>query len=559
MSIETNRTSYNPSIDAELLAIEEQYSRLLDEVSDMIQIVTFGGAFLFVNRSWRDGFGYSEDDIGELSLSDLMPYIKKKEYMELFRHAQLVEKIERAEIELVSKNGKTLLVEGSITTLGNDGKPNATLSIFRDITERKKAEEALRESEARNRAIRSALPDLMFLLTRNGIFLDCHAVDETILLVPKKEIIGKNIRDILPSQMYNNLLPLFEKALTISELQIYEYELMLNGDKRYFEARMIACGEEQVLSLVRDITIRKNAEKNLLKSERRYRELVEHSMGFIFVHDLDAKLLSVNPATANALGYTPDEMVGRSLSDFTHPSFNSVLPLYLEKIISERTLSHTAEFLTKSGELRIWSYQNVLEDGPDHEPYILCHAQDVTALKFAEAAIRDLSLTDELTGLRNRRGFMLLAEHQLKLTRKKFSLNEQTHTQLLLLFVDLDELKKINDLYGHDEGDAVIIKAAEILKNTFRDTDILARLGGDEFTVLIIESFSDKEDGIEERLAEQIALVNAQSDKPYNISMSIGLVRIPPDSSATIEEFMKFADMLMYEQKSRKKEMHGES
>lgn len=559
MSDETNRTSYNTSIDAELLAIEEQYRRLLDEVSDMIQIVTFGGAFLFVNRSWLDGFGYSEDDIGELSLSDLMPYIKKKQYMELFRHAQLVERIERAEIELVSKSGKTLLVESSITTLGNDGKPNATLSIFRDITERKKAEEALRESEARNGAIRSALPDLMFLLTRDGIFLDCHAVDETILLVPKKEIIGKNIRDILPPQMYTNLLPLFEKALTISELQVYEYELMLNGDKRYFEARMIACGEEQVLSLVRDITIRKKAEKNLLESERRYRELVEHSMGFIFVHDLDARLLSVNPATAKALGYTPEEMVGRSLADFTHPSFNSVLPLYLEKIISERTLSHTAEFLTKSGELRIWSYQNVLEDGPDQEPCILCHAQDVTALKFAEAAIRDLSLTDELTGLRNRRGFMLLAEHQLKLTRKKFSLNEQTHTRLLLLFADLDELKKINDLYGHDEGDAVIIKTAEILKNTFRDTDILARLGGDEFAVLIIESFSDNEDRIEERLAEQIAIVNAQDDKPYKISISIGLVRIPPDSSATIEEFMKFADMLMYEQKIRKKEMQGES
>jgi PAS domain S-box-containing protein len=181
----------NSSVDIELRAIGEQYRRLLDEVSDMIQIVTSGGAFLFVNRAWCEGFGYSEDDIGELSLSDLMPHIKKREYMELFHHARVVEKIERAEIELVTKNGKTLLVEGSITTLGKDGKPHATLSIFRDITERKKAEEALRESEARNMAIRNALPDLTFLLTRDGVFLDCHAADETTLLVPKKEIIGK--------------------------------------------------------------------------------------------------------------------------------------------------------------------------------------------------------------------------------------------------------------------------------------------------------------------------------------------------------------------------------
>jgi diguanylate cyclase (GGDEF)-like protein/PAS domain S-box-containing protein len=349
------------------------------------------------------------------------------------------------------------------------------------------------------------------------------------------------------------LLPLFEKALTINELQVYEYELMLNGEKRYFEARIIACGEDQVLSLVRDITARKKAVSGLLESERRYRELVEHSIGFIFVHDLDAKLLSVNPAAAKALGYTPEEMVGRSLSDFTHPSFNTVLPFYLDKIISERTFSHTAEFLTKSGELRIWSYQNVLEDESDHEPYILCHAQDVTALKVAEAAIRDLSLTDELTGLRNRRGFMLLAEQQLKLALKKASFTGQNETSLHLLFADIDELKQINDSYGHDAGDAIIIKAAEVLKTTFRDSDIIARLGGDEFGALIIEAGDENETKITLRLEANIAIANSQSDKPYKLSMSVGLVHITANSSVSIEDFMKQADVLMYDHKFRKK------
>jgi diguanylate cyclase (GGDEF)-like protein/PAS domain S-box-containing protein len=556
MANSVGKTSHGSSTDIELLALEEQYRKFLDEVSDMIQIVTQGGAFLFVNRAWRESFGYDEDAVGELSLSDLMPHNKKRDYMELFTHALLVEKIERTEIEFVTKNGNPLLVEGSITALSKEGKLHATLSIFRDITERKKAEEALRESEARNRAIRSALPDLMFLLTRDGTFLDCHAVDERMLLVPCEEIIGKNTHNILPPQMHTDLLPLFEKALTISELQVYEYDLMINEKMRHFEARIVACGEDQVLSLVRDITARKKAEEGLLQSERRYRELVEHSMGFIFIHDLEGKILSVNPAAAKALGYTPKEMVGRSLLDFTPLSFRKMFPVYLDRILSERILSHTMKLLTKSGELRIWSYQNVLQDEPNHEPYILCHAQDITVLKQAEAAIRDLSLTDELTGLRNRRGFMLLAEHQLKFARKKASLNEQEQNDLLLFYADLDGLKQINDLHGHIEGDTVIIKAAEVLKKTFRDSDILARLGGDEFAVMIVASGSENEEKIEKRLAEKIASVNSQSDKPYKLSMSIGLVRIPSNSSASIGEFMEYADMLMYENKGKKHEQH---
>jgi diguanylate cyclase (GGDEF)-like protein/PAS domain S-box-containing protein len=554
MANSIGKTSHNSSIDIELLALEEQYRKLLDEVSDMIQIVTDGGAFLFVNRAWCENFGYDEDTIGELSLSDLMPHDKKRDYMDLFTHALLVEKIERTEIEFVTKNGNPLLVEGSITGLSKEGKLHATLSIFRDITERKKAEEALRESEARNRAIRSALPDLMFLLTRDGTFLDCHAMDERMLLAPRTEIIGKNTHNILPPQMHADLLPLFEKALTMSELQVYEYELMINGKMCHFEARIVACGEDQVLSLVRDITDRKKAEEDLLQSERRYRELVEHSMGFIFIHDLEGKILSVNPAAAKALGYAPKEMVGRSLLDFTPPSFEKILPVYLEQILAERTLSHTVKLLTKSGELRIWSYHNALQDEPNREPYILCHAQDITAMKQIEAAIRDLSLRDELTGLRNRRGFMLLAEHQLKLAQKRASLNEQEQNDLLLLYADLDSLKQINDLYGHNEGDAVIIKAAKILKKTFRDSDILARLSGDEFAVMIVASGSENEEKIEKRLAENIASVNSQSDKPYQISMSIGLVRIPSTSSASIGEFMERADTLMYENKNRKQQ-----
>jgi diguanylate cyclase (GGDEF)-like protein len=122
------------------------------------------------------------------------------------------------------------------------------------------------------------------------------------------------------------------------------------------------------------------------------------------------------------------------------------------------------------------------------------------------------------------------------------------------LFIDLDGLKKINDRYGHNEGDTAIKEASEILKATFRDSDILARLGGDEFTVLIVDAGDETEDKIRERLNYNIDLANKGLNKPYQLSMSAGLIRVPANSSATIEELMEYADMVMYDEKSAKKQ-----
>jgi len=173
-------------------------------------------------------------------------------------------------------------------------------------------------------------------------------------------------------------------------------------------------------------------------------------------------------------------------------------------------------------------------------------------LQESNEQLQSLSLTDDLTGLYNRRGFMLHAEQQLKLFRSR-----RSDSRLWMMMADMDKLKPINDLFGHDEGSAAIIKTAELFRQTFRAADIIARLGGDEFAVLIINAVENCDRIIAERLQENFDKHNADSGKSYRLSISFGIVAIEFDDTTSIEQTMKQADEAMYEHKRNKKDLRG--
>ncbi len=160
-----------------------------------------------------------------------------------------------------------------------------------------------------------------------------------------------------------------------------------------------------------------------------------------------------------------------------------------------------------------------------------------------QAELGNLALTDELTGLYNRRGFMALAERQLKIGRR-------SGRGMLLFVMDVDRLKQINDSFGHFEGDRALKRTAEVLEETFRDSDVLARLGGDEFAVLAVEASGHSEATIKTRLFECLKAISAEPSR-YEISLSVGLARFDPCSRTSIGELLAKADQSMYEQKRR--------
>lgn len=163
-----------------------------------------------------------------------------------------------------------------------------------------------------------------------------------------------------------------------------------------------------------------------------------------------------------------------------------------------------------------------------------------------QVSLRSLALVDELTGLCNRRGFFALAKQHLKLARR-------TKGALWLFFLDLDGLKQINDAFGHQEGDLALIKTAEILRSTFRDTDIIARVGGDEFTVLAIEASGEGAHLMTNRLQEKLKEFNARKDRSYELGFSVGTACYEDGVTGSIEDLMAKADQALYEDKRRKK------
>ena len=166
--------------------------------------------------------------------------------------------------------------------------------------------------------------------------------------------------------------------------------------------------------------------------------------------------------------------------------------------------------------------------------------------KQMEAKIVRLSLTDELTGLNNRRGFLLQAEQLLKLVHR-------VHTHGWIIYIDLDGLKQVNDTLGHDAGDELIVSAAKVLRESFRDSDVVGRIGGDEFVVFATGNSTPALE-IQDRIAQNIEHRNRCFPSEPPLEMSIGVIRCEPHALNSLDDMIHQADAAMYIEKRRKRE-----
>ena len=176
------------------------------------------------------------------------------------------------------------------------------------------------------------------------------------------------------------------------------------------------------------------------------------------------------------------------------------------------------------------------------------------AIRFAierhqlHVALQAMALLDDLTGLYNRRGFQTLGKQQMKIA-------DRTRKRLSHLFVDVDGLKSINDRFGHREGDLMLLETAELLRSTFRESDLIARIGGDEFVVLAMDVGSPSQDQWTARLEEQLRSHNARPGRRYPLSLSLGFAYYDPAFPCALSDLLDRADTLMYEQKRSKRRL----
>jgi two-component system cell cycle response regulator len=201
-----------------------------------------------------------------------------------------------------------------------------------------------------------------------------------------------------------------------------------------------------------------------------------------------------------------------------------------------------------TGYIEDFSYDDAVEAGASDfikKPFTLKEMKARIEHAKMHEKMHTLLLTDELTGVYNRRGFFALSEHQLKMARRQM-------TGIYMLYADLDDLKGINDNWGHPEGDLALIDIANILRTNFRESDVIARIGGDEFVVIPVGTAGDNVDIIIDRLQKAIDLHNSVSNRSYRLSMSAGAVFYDPASPCSIEELLAQGDKSMYERKKNR-------
>jgi diguanylate cyclase (GGDEF)-like protein/PAS domain S-box-containing protein len=284
-----------------------------------------------------------------------------------------------------------------------------------------------------------------------------------------------------------------------------------------------------------------------------YRLLVEESLVGVYMIQ-DERLLYANRRLGELFGYTREEMLALpSVLDVIARSHKDTVRETMRKRLEGeiKEIEYTVRGVRKDGRL---IHLDVRSVRAEHEgrPAVIGTMVDITSRKQFEDALRTLALVDELTSLYNRRGFVTLAERQLSLARRK-------KLPLVLIAADVDDLKGINDRFGHGVGDQALVAAANILKQTYREADIVARIGGDEFTVFPIEASSASVDMLVERLDGNLRRYNEGRQREFTLSMSTGVALFEGELSKDVQQLLSEADSQLYQQKRERGRQRGAS
>ncbi len=281
------------------------------------------------------------------------------------------------------------------------------------------------------------------------------------------------------------------------------------------------------------------------ESEELYRTMAEKSFAGVYVVQ-DGKFCFLNSNAVAYSGYTMEELLKEDTMGIVHAEDREQLKNNAAEMLrGTRTSPYAFRIITKEGQIR-WIMETVTSIIWEGKRAILGNSMDITERKKMEEGLVTLSITDLLTGLYNRRGFIMFAEQQLKLS-------DRAKRSMLLFFTDLDGMKWINDTLGHEEGDKALIEVASALKETFRSSDIIARMGGDEFAILAIDTTDINPEIIITRLQNLIDIRNRQENRRYTLSVSVGSSFYDPENPRSIDNLMAEADRLMYEHKRSKK------
>jgi diguanylate cyclase (GGDEF)-like protein/PAS domain S-box-containing protein len=279
-----------------------------------------------------------------------------------------------------------------------------------------------------------------------------------------------------------------------------------------------------------------------------YKDIIVSTNTLIWRTDTEGRFTFLNPAWEKSYGYKTEEMQGRPFSEFqVSEAAEHYVSAFRNCLIGESIIGHETTYYAKNGNERYLEINMIpLHDSKGAIVGTQGTAFDITERRHADELLQYISAKDELTGLYNLHTFLSMTEQQVKTANRE-------KKQMLIIYAGVDGMQVVNDDYGREAGDKLLVDIANILRKTFREADIPARTGGDEFVISTLVSSGEGEKLIMARLEENIASYNGEKGNTVKLSLSFGSSFYDPKEPVSVEEVLSRADEKMHENKRSRK------
>jgi len=536
---------------AELAVSRERFERLFRASPLPIAISGLDdGAVIDVNDAWTRAYGYSGEEVRGRNFVALGLWVDpdaRRRVRDILRADGVVRSYE---CRWRRKSGEIadVLISAEVVELGGE---RVMLSNGIDVTEQRRAEAALRESQARFEKIFQSSPvPVVISRLEDGRYVEVNDAWLAWSGHSRRAAVGATSVDL-------------GVWLSAADREAFARELRERRTVRSLEVRMrkrsgevadvvLAAepidlgGEACIVTSVMDITERKRAERQLRDSERRFRDFAEAAGEYVWEIDRDGRFTYLSRRVEQVTGYAPEDLLGREPTDFMPAGeAERVRAAYREAARAResfRNLEHRT--MSRSGS-QLWQ---LVSGVPilDAEGQLVGYrgtALDITERKQSEARISELATRDPLTNLPNR---LLLSD---RLARGIANVQREG-ASLAVMFIDLDHFKRVNDTHGHEVGDGLLREVARRIGGLLRKGDTLARLGGDEF-VVVLEGLKTAEDAgqVAQKIINLVSQPCEVGGHTLNTAASVGIAICPTDG-ADATTLMRHADTAMYVAKS---------
>ncbi len=532
-----------------LRASEVRYRVLFERNVAGVYRNTVDGHVLDCNEAMARMLGYkTREEVLALNAKDM--YFDSSERERFIEQLRRERSINGLEVQLRRHdNDKPLWLLESVHLI--DGQPETLEGTAIDITDRKLAEMAFRESESRYRTVIEQMREGLAQVDNEGVFQLVNDRFCEMFGYSREELVGTCTEELLVASPENAAL-LREKAEARKRGVSEQYELQMrrkDGSVIWVEigGAPLFGGRGNIVGWVGihdDVTERRRTAEALRESEMRYRLLADHSTDLISRLSARGTILYSSPAVESLLGFESAELAGHSVFDFIKPEDHDVVRLATLTLARRGTITFSYRVVGREG-TEVWfetTCRGIRDPRTKKMTEIVSVSRDITERKRVEDHIEFQAYHDDLTKLPNRTLFRDRLTVALAYARR-------THRPLAVLFMDLDRFKAVNDTLGHSLGDELLKVIAGRLSATIRAEDTVARLGGDEFTVLATNLWSaDDASLVAQKVLETIGEPVTIDGHELFVTASIGIAIYPQDGE-NVEALLKNADVAMYRAK----------